>query len=323
MSVVMREHDLIATYFRPLAHPDISLGLRDDAACVDVSGMGSLVVTTDMLCEGIHFLPHTRPDDLAWKALAVNVSDLAAMGAMPHAYQLALGLSARQDTTWVEAFCTGLTEAQHAFAIGLSGGDTIRGCPALSLSITAHGVLKKGRQPLTRCGARPGDHVYVSGTLGDAALGLHCIRESLPLEPAMQAALVQRYLRPTPRIALGQALQGIATACMDISDGLMMDAQKLCTASGVGMMLELEQCPLSLAAQAVRDADAAMWQASISAGDDYELLFTVPPEMDVTVLRAKADVAITRIGTVEEEAGCRLIDGSGEPVTLPNEGYSH
>jgi thiamine-monophosphate kinase len=312
----MREEEWIAKLLRPLARSKEALGLHDDAAIMRVPAGHELVVTTDMLQAGVHFLTDGDPADIAWKALAVNLSDLAAMGAVPHAYQLAIALSSAQNEAWLTRFVAGLEEAGAQHGIALTGGDTIRTRGSLTLSITAHGLVPEG-MALLRSGARLGDAIYVSGMLGDAALSLAIADGRWQNVPdALASTALARYWRPTPRLTLGVALRGIATSCMDISDGLLTDCQKLCAASKVGARLGYGALPLSEVGIYAQKYHRIVFDACISAGDDYELLCTIPTDVDV------AHLPLTRIGTITQEHGVKLYDGD-TLIKLPNSGYEH
>ncbi len=241
----MDEFDLIEKYFKPLARgfPG-SLNLTDDAAVFSIPAGCELVVTTDAISEGVHFIGDEAPELIARKLLRVNLSDLAAMGATPLCYFLAGMLPKTTEAHWVKRFAEGLAEDQKQFRINIAGGDTISTHGALSLSVTALGTVPKGKA-LRRSGAKPGDIIYVSGTLGDSALGLSCHCEQSSACKTQDPFLINRYLLPEPRIALGQKLIGIANACMDISDGLVQDLGHICKASGVGATIHRDKLPLS------------------------------------------------------------------------------
>ncbi len=304
----MGERDFIRSRLAPLATSPAARGLADDAAVWAPPLGRDLVFTHDVLACGVHYLASDPPSDIAWKLLAVNLSDLAAMGAAPAGVLLGLGLSAAEDDGWRTAFTNGLARALAHFDVALWGGDTVTGLAAAVLGLTAIGHVAPG-QALPRSGARPGDDVWVSGTIGDAGLGLAIAKGA-----GGDKFLLNRFRRPEPRLALGRALVGVATACMDVSDGLLIDADRLAQASGVGMAIDLAAMPLSPAA-ATRDPDTLIARAT--AGDDYELLFTAPPGADVAGAAGKTRV--TRIGTVEAGTGLRLI-GQALPVRL---GWEH
>lgn len=306
----MHEFDLIARHLAPLAagFPG-SLNLTDDAALLTLPPGQELVVTKDALAQGVHFFGSEDPALIAQKALRVNLSDLAAMGASPLCYFLALMLPPSTDEAWMIRFCEGLKDAQAAFGLHLSGGDTIATQGTLSLSVTALGTVPTGHA-LKRSGAKTGDAVYVSGTLGDSALGLASLRNGKG-----QEWLEQRYLLPQPRLALGQALRGIAGSCMDISDGLVQDMGHICHASSVGATLHLHGIPLSDAARACGDT---AYDAALSGGDDYELLFTVPAEKIHLLPQG-----CTRIGEITAGNSVQVVDKAGTPITLERSGYTH
>jgi thiamine-monophosphate kinase len=252
-----------------------------------------------MLAEGVHFTPDCPPVDIGWKLAAVNLSDLAAMGARPVGMLLGLGAGAGRDADWAAEVARGVAQAAERFSAPILGGDTVRLPGAAVLGLTALGQVPAGAA-LSRAGARPGDDLWVSGTIGDAGLGL----EIALGRRAHDAALLRRYRRPTPRLALGAALRGIATACMDISDGLLLDAARMAMASGVRLALESPAIPLSEAARASGISASELARM----GDDYELLFTVPAEgrEQVKAVEAATHLRITRIGAVAEGEGLWL-----------------
>lgn len=308
----MNEFDLIKTYFAPLAYgfPG-SLNLTDDAAVIDVPDGMQLVVTKDAIVEGVHFLGSEDAALIARKLLRVNLSDLAAKGATPLCYLLAVMLPASTTEAWIKDFASGLATDQQEFSIALAGGDTTRTNGTLCLTLTALGLVSQG-QMLKRRGARAGDGVYVSGTLGDAALGLLCLQGAL----SRNTALEHRYFLPEPRLALGKQLLGIATSAMDISDGLVQDLGHICAASGVGAVIERGCIPLSDVARAAIKHNSASWETILAGGDDYEILFTAP-EGKVTSL------PVTRIGTVVAESSVRVLDESGKDIPIAKRGFTH
>ena len=291
-------------------------GLADDAAVWTPALGRDLVFTHDVLAAGVHYLPHDPPGDVAWKLLAVNLSDLAAMGAQPAGVLLGLALSQAEDEAWRVAFTQGLGRALDHFGVALWGGDTVGGVSAAVLGLTAVGQVEPGRA-LGRGGARPGDALWVSGTIGDAGLGLAIAKGEAPFDKALLA----RFRRPQPRLALGRALGGVATAAMDVSDGLLIDADRLAAASGVGLAIDLAAMPVSAAARARVGADDAALLALATAGDDYELLFTAPAEADVAALAGKT--AVTRIGTVIAGSGLQLTGRAGPIATPERLGWEH
>lgn len=316
------EFEIIARYFAPLTDGDpLTFGLTDDAALLDVPAGQSLVVTKDMMVAGRHFLPDDPADLIARKLLRVNLSDLAAMGAVPKAYLLGIALPDTVGEDWIAAFAGGLDEDQQRYGIHLIGGDTVATPGPLSLSLTALGTVKCGCA-LSRSGARRGDDIYVSGSIGDGALGLKALLGELKPRPQ---ELIDRYRLPRPRLALGQALGGIATAAADISDGLIADLGHICDASGFGARILEVKVPLSPPVQAVLEADSAQIGVILSGGDDYELVFTAPPEVraEVATLANSLGLAIARIGQIEEKRGVRVITADGGERDIKTAGFTH
>lgn len=317
----MTEFELIARHFAvPAAARDrrARLGIGDDCALLAASPGHELAVSTDMLIAGRHFFDDVDPAALGWKTLAVNLSDLAAMGARPLGFTLALALPA-VDEPWLAAFATGLFEVADAFDCELVGGDTTRG--PLNLCLTVFGEVEAGRA-LRRSAARPGDDVWVSGTLGGAALALQRLQEGGPLD----AVLRDRLERPVPRVALGRALIGIAHAAIDVSDGLAQDLGHVLVASDCGAQVQCEALPIAPALRG-RPLDARM-RLALSGGDDYELCFTAPQDRRADVVRAGtvSDTAVTRIGTVVSGRGLRVVDANGadsRSVDLAAAGFDH
>jgi thiamine-monophosphate kinase len=317
------EFDLIARYFNRYrtARRDVQLGIGDDCALLTVAEKQLLAVSTDTLVEGIHFLKTIDPADLGYKALAVNLSDLAAMGADPAWVSLALTLP-EVNTEWLEAFSDSLFEQLNYYGMQLIGGDTTRG--PLSMTLTIQGLIPVDRA-LTRGGASVGDWIFVTGSLGDSAAGLALLLEQLTVDNAEHRnTLLQRHLRPTPRILQGQALRGLATSAIDISDGLISDLKHVLTASGCGARIDLDALPLSEALLGSVDGDQALKWA-LTGGEDYELCFTVPE-----INRGALDVALSHLGVDFTCVGqmAPLSEGitflrSGEPVELDWQGFDH
>jgi len=326
----MTEFDLIEALRARvnLRRDDVALGIGDDAAVLDVPPGTQLVACTDTMVEGVHFLEGTDAADLGWKSLAVNLSDLAAMGAEPAWALLALTLP-EADSKFVEGFGQGFAELAARHRVALVGGDTTQG--PLSVTVTALGTVLRGTA-LTRGGARIGDAVFVTGTLGDGAGALHLIRDSGPgtRDPDKQAALrsqstlFQRMHRPEPRVAVGLALRGIASACIDVSDGLLADLGHVCTASGVAAELDLDAVPVSAELRAQFDG-AACLEFAMTGGDDYELCFTAPAERESAIAAALAQAGChaTRIGRIVAGAGVRVLDANGGRIDTPNVGWEH
>ena len=326
------EDGLIARYFAPLAENfSGAFGLRDDAAVITPPEGTDLVISTDALIAGVHFLPDDAPEDIAYKALAVNVSDLAAKAAQPMAYSLALALPHGWREEWLAGFSEGLREAQEAFGITLCGGDTtVSPAGPLMISVTAFGGVPHGRM-IRRGGAQPGDHLYVSGTIGDAALGLKLRRgdadaQSWPLAAAERQYLIGRYLRPEPRLRLREALLAHASAAMDVSDGLVIDCSRMCGASGVGGRIEAAQVPLSPAVRILIPADADALERVLTGGDDYEILAAIPSAEAQAFEAAahSAGVRVSRIGEFGREGSeVSVIAPDGQSMSFARPGYDH
>lgn len=318
------EFERIARFFKPLAAEPFALGLADDAACVTPPAGQDLVVTTDTLVAGVHFLGQEPPGDIARKSLRVNLSDLAAKGATPFLYTLVLALPPTIDDAWLQAFAQALAQDQATTGIGLIGGDMSATAGPLSITIGAFGLVPRGCM-LMRSRARPGDHLYMSGSLGDAALGLLVAKGEVTLPEPHAAFLLNRYRNPEPRLALGPKLIGLAGAALDISDGLLADAAHLARGSGVALVIETALLPLSAAARAAVEADFRLYDTLVTGGDDYEILFTVPAAEAARLRETAAalGVPVTRIGEVRQsdgEAGVTLLDAFGRPVTLAGAG---
>ncbi len=324
------EESLIQEFLAPLAagYPG-AFGLQDDCAAFTPAFGCDLVVKTDPIAAGIHFFPDDTPEDIAWKALAVNVSDLAAKAATPRAYLMALSFPEAPARDWMRDFARGLNEAQQAFGMHLIGGDTDRRPGPVTISITVFGEVPAGKM-VRRGMAAAGDLICVSGTLGDAALGLRLRRETslgpkLDLEPRHASYLVQRYLRPRPATGLCFALRQHARAAMDLSDGLAKDLGRMCRASSVGAAVDAASLPVSDAARRAFDADPSLFPLCISAGDDYEILCAVPPaEFDVLQRKAMtAGCPVTRIGTFGGGRDVTIRGADGNPLELPTAGWDH
>lgn len=314
------EFALIRKHFtRPARHTDLAVG--DDAALIRPSPGMQLAISTDMLVAGTHFFADTDPEDLGWKTLAVNVSDLAAMGAAPHWVVLAASLPAA-DEAWIAAFARGFFACSEAFGIDVIGGDTTRG--PLNLCPTIFGEVPVG-QAITRAGARPGDDLWVSGAPGRAALGLALLRGETTLAGADRADCLAALQRPQPRVALGLALRGIASAMLDVSDGLLGDLGHILEQSTVGAVVNEHALPLAPLEAACGDA-ALAFRACTAGGDDYELLFTAPVarRADVGALAERLHLPLHRIGTITQAAdGLRLRGHDGQLHPLAARGYDH
>ncbi|GGB87700.1 thiamine-monophosphate kinase [Novosphingobium endophyticum] len=311
---------------RAIATNPAARGLADDAAVIEIGGE-TLVLTMDTIVETVHCLPGDPAADVAWKLVAVNVSDLAAKGAEPVGCLVSYALG---DEEWDHGFLEGLQQAATHFAIPLLGGDTVRmpqGAPR-SFSLTAIGRGPKGCAIPSRCGAKPGDRVWVSGTIGDAGLGLAILsghRFAARSDPVTADWLVRRYRRPAPDVVLGIALAPHVTAMMDVSDGLLVDSRRMAEASGAGIVISVESVPLSDAHREVAGQDLDARLAAMTAGDDYCLLFTAPPQRTAQIRKAAAGLGceVSAIGSVGGGAGLALVH-NGEPIPLPGHlGYQH
>ncbi len=326
----MGEFDLIARYFtRPTAHA--VLGVGDDCALLQPAPGTQLAISSDMLVEGRHFFADVDPAALGHKALAVNLSDLAACGAKPLAFTLALSLP-RVDEAWLAAFSKGLLALADAHGCELVGGDTTQG--PLNICITVFGevpVVGGKSQALLRSGAKPGDDVYVSGTLGDARLALEALRGAVTLPPGLLAQARLRLEQPTPRVALGQALRGIASAAIDVSDGLLGDLRHILRASKTGATLDTPIAIKLVAASQYGDWARAgfdtekQMEFALAGGDDYELAFTAPALAQSAVQAAahQAQTPVTRIGRIDAEPGLRLLDAAGAPMERRYASFDH
>jgi len=317
---------MIAKLLSPLAANDPgAFGLTDDAAIVKVPADQELVITKDMLVEGVHFLRDDPPDLLAKKALRVNLSDLAAKGATPRSYFLGLSLAPWIGDEWLTRFAAGLADDQKRFAVNLSGGDTTATPGPLTLSITALGTVPGGRM-IRRKGARPRDAVFVTGSIGDAGAGLAILKgEGVGLPDLSRAALISRYQLPEPRVTLGPQLLGIASAALDVSDGLLADLGHVAKLCEVRISLDAAKIPVSAATRALWGQGQEATVRAATSGDDYEIAFTAPTSARSRLeeLSRTSGVAISEIGRVEAGSGVYLIDDKGKPIAVPRAGYTH
>src|SRR5580700_4942921 len=322
------EDSLIARYFKPLATDAGAFALDDDAAVLKARGE-DIVVTTDAIVEGVHFLPDDPPDTIARKALRVNLSDLAAKGAQPAGFVLTLALR-EADDAWLTLFARGLGSDAGLFGCPLLGGDTVSTPGPLMISITAFGRLPPGKM-VHRSGAKPGDRVVVTGTIGDATLGLDILRggavaAAVGEDARARETLIGRYRVPQPRNALAQAVRDHASAAMDVSDGLAGDLAKLCAASGVSAVIDAPSIPLSAPAATLLSRGTVGIEAIVSGGDDYEILCAIPESSLEAFVReaALAGVAVTSIGTVIAGAAVpKFLDAQGTAIALQRLSYSH
>jgi thiamine-monophosphate kinase len=326
---VLQDEEAVIRLLEPLAQAAGAFALKDDCAIFRPRPGIDLVLKTDPIAEGVHFLADAEPADVAWKALAVNLSDLAAKGATPSAYLLALSFPTAPLRAWVVAFAQGLRAAQEAFGCHLLGGDTDRRPGPLTVAITAIGTVPRGGM-VRRATARAGHGLFVSGTLGDAALGLQLANDATRaaawnLSPDMLRHLSDRYRRPQPRLALAGALRAHASAAMDLSDGLAKDLGRMCQASGCGARVNLADLPLSPAARKAVAAEARQHHAILAAGDDYEILASIPPAHEAAFQEAAAaaGVAVARIGRMTAGSGVAITGLEGEGIELTRTGWDH
>jgi len=313
------EFDVIARHFtRPAANA--VLGVGDDCALVQLSRGMELAVSVDTMVSGTHFFPDVDPETLGHKTLAVNLSDMAAMGAMPYWAMLALTLP-KVDHDWLAAFAKGFFDLAEEFDVSLIGGDTTRG--PLTLTVTIMGEVPAGAA-LRRSGAKAGNDIWVSGNIGDAALSVAHRHGKLALDEADYREAVMRLYEPTPRVSLGQALRGLATAAIDVSDGLLADLGHICKLSGLGAAVELAAIPLSPIGKKHIASDAGR-NAIVAGGDDYELCFTAHPNSRESIadLAKMLGVPLTRIGQVKRGKGVSLWGPDGKPVKIDGRGYDH
>ncbi|KXJ60615.1 MAG: thiamine-monophosphate kinase [Alteromonas sp. Nap_26] len=319
----MKEFDLIGRYFSNSGHKrkDVVIGIGDDCAVTTVPENQQLAVTTDTLVSGVHFLNNAPAKSVAYKAVAVNLSDLAAMGAEPAWISLSLSLP-EVDETWLDEFAAGLYELTQYYSVELIGGDTVKG--PMALTITAQGFIPPGSE-LTRSNAKPGDWVYVTGTLGDAGAGLDILKNALNVSGEAKDVLINRHYFPTPRVAVGTAIRRIATSCIDISDGLLSDLKHILKASECGAKIHVDRLPLSRALTSAVSPEQAI-EYALSAGDDYELIFTVGEEQrgSLETSLASTNVKATCIGQLTGQAGVLSLMHNNEKFTPQNpSGYEH
>ena len=316
------EFDLIAELFAPLSNPDQGLGLTDDAALFAPLPCNCVVLTTVTLVAGVHYLADDPSDGLARKALRVNLSDLAAMGATPRGYLLNLAIPASLCDDWLEGFAAGLAAYQREFDVALLGGYTVRTPGPGTVSITAFGEVRVGRA-LRRSTAQPGDDIYVTGTIGDSTAGLRVLLGEPALPAAHANALIDRYRRPRPRTTVGPRLVGLASAAIDVSDGLVADLGHICATSNVGAVVEADAVPRSDALDAAIAAGMVTSVDALGGGDDYELLFCAPAEVRGALHRVSelTDVAIATIGRVVAGSGVRVVASDCAEIEIDRPGH--
>ena len=326
--MVSGEDKLIARFFKPLATHPGALALADDAAILELPADRDLVLKTDAVTSGVHFFPDDPPDTIARKALRVNLSDLAAKGAKPLGFLLTLALPPSIDDAWLEKFSSGLRADAETFACPLFGGDTIRTLGPVTVSIFAFGSVPKGKM-VKRSGAKAGDRIMVTGTIGDAALGLRLRKEGAApnwkLDATARDHLLGRYLLPQPRVSLADAVQAHASAAMDVSDGLAGDLGKLCAVSGVSARIDVAFVPLSAAARRALAVDRTLIETVLTGGDDYEIVCAMNPD-EVPAFRARAataDIAVADIGAIVDGTDEPRFIGANGPLSFARKSFSH
>lgn len=318
MSKALGEFEQISQIMAPLAQKAKgAFSLQNDAAVLSHAANEEMVITTDTLVAGVHFFPDDPPESIAVKVLGVNLSDLAAMGATPLHYTLNTSYPSEITTDWIKRFATGLQKMQDQYGITLIGGDTTRTPGPATFSLSAIGTVQQGRA-LERLTTSPGDDIYVSGTIGDSALGLLAAQGKIN-DP--NGFLLDRYRHPRPRTKLGQGLLGLATACLDISDGLLTDLSHF----QAGASLCITDIPLSAAARELVSEDSSLWSSVLNGGDDYELLFTVSPqkEKELMDLSETSQTPVKKIGRITEGSERIVLDEEGQPLKLKTTGYRH
>lgn len=316
----MREFDAIERYFRPLSGEG-ALSLLDDAAVIEPRPGFDTIITTDVLVEGVHFLASTTASDIAFKTLATNISDCVAKGGVPHGYFVGLSVPAASATDdWFSSFSSGLKDAQTQFKCSLLGGDTTLSLSGITVCITILGYVPEGRM-IKRSGAKPGHNVYVTGNIGDGALGLLCARDQIDGFIDLESA----YFRPQPPTQFVQNLISFASASADISDGLIADAGHVAAASGVGMVIYRSDVPLSSSSKRFLEKYPQHAHLPLMGGDDYQVVFTAPPEhgSKIEELVAHLNHKVTKIGVCREGAGIDVVEPDGLPLDLANLGYEH
>ena len=319
----MNEFEIIQQYFAShngqVSRSDVVIGIGDDAAITEVAAGQQLVSTTDVLIAGVHFPEATDTADIGYKALAVNISDLAAMGADPAWFSLTLSMP-NADPVWLEPFSRGLFAIADEFNMVLVGGDTVRG--PLVIGVQAFGLVPNG-EALLRSNAKVGDAIYVTGNVGDAAVATQSLQGKIKLEPMEQQQVLTKLNRPRPRVAAGKVLRGVANSCIDLSDGLAADLNHILEASGVGATINIDSIPVSTVYKKHIEQLGGLARA-MSFGDDYELCFTLPANIDGSSLtKLDLQVAYARVGTIEAEPGLRINDSNGQEIKLNQRGYNH
>lgn len=324
-SVRPGEFELIRTLFAPLSRAlPGAFGLADDVAIVSPPDGHEIVLKTDAVIEGVHFHKSDPAETIAKKALRVNISDFAAKGAAPHAYLLALGLPDWPDISWLEWFVQGLAEDQAEFNVDLAGGDTNRTPGPLTIAVTMTGFVPRGTL-IRRSGAAVGDVVYVTGSIGDAGGGLELLHAPATGPSGRNAELVSRYQVPRPRLAFGQMLRGIASASLDVSDGLIADLGHIAEVSKVRIEIDAGRVPLSAALREFRGNDLSAVANAATAGDDYEIAFTAPlaQRNAISMAAKQSNTQVTEVGRVMAGEGAVLLDAKGREIPLSRLGHTH
>jgi thiamine-monophosphate kinase len=326
MNGKLGEFEIIKTYFSPLSRSEKgAFNLTDDAAVIEIPDGFSMVVTTDTLVEGVHFLSEDLPENIAAKLLRVSLSDLAAMGSIPAYYNLSIATKSGTSSDWFKAFAEGLLADQMQFGITLIGGDTVATSGPLTLSLTAMGFVKKGNA-ISRGGAKSGDDIWVSGLIGDAALGLRAATGKLSfVSEKNKKYLISRYTKPVPQTLLGPKLSNHVNSAIDVSDGLIGDLDHICEISKLGADIQIDDIPLSRVAKSVVTEKPDYIDLILSGGDDFELLFTADESFSVIAksLTKMLDVNLTKIGAMVDRRSIEIFDKNGDKYFIQNNGYTH
>ena len=326
MTRKLGEFEIIKTYFSPLSRSEKgAFNLTDDAAVIEIPDGKSMVVTTDTLVEGVHFLSEDLPKNIAKKLLRVSLSDLAAMGSVPAYYNLSIATKLGTTSEWFKAFSEGLLADQIQFGVTLIGGDTVATSGPLTLSLTAMGFVKKGKA-ISRSGAKLGDDIWVSGLIGDAALGLMAAKGKLiSISEENKNYLISRYTLPIPQTLLGPKLSGHVNSAIDVSDGLIGDLDHICETSKLGANIQITDIPISRAASIIVTEKPHYLDLILSGGDDFELLFTADKSFRTVAksLTKMLDVSLTKIGVMVSRRSIEIFDENGNKYFIQNNGYTH
>ena len=326
MTRKLGEFEIIKTYFSPLSRSEKgAFNLTDDAAVIEIPDGKSMVVTTDTLVEGVHFLSEDLPKNIAKKLLRVSLSDLAAMGSVPAYYNLSIATKLGTTSEWFKAFSEGLLADQIQFGVTLIGGDTVATSGPLTLSLTAMGFVKKGKA-ISRSGAKLGDDIWVSGLIGDAALGLRAAKGKLiSISEENKNYLISKYTQPIPQTLLGPKLSGHVNSAIDVSDGLIGDLDHICETSKLGANIQITDIPISRAASIIVTEKPHYLDLILSGGDDFELLFTADKSFRTVAksLTKMLDVSLTKIGVMVSRRSIEIFDENGNKYFIQNNGYTH